>query len=244
MTQEDSFKYTNLDLSNIDGRGLKFICDGSLCRVGKHLRMLGVDCVYNSSINMNYLLFLARKDDLVILTKNRGMVKHIISQKKNHEARKLRNESNHVDEDTEEVKQWKTDRSEWIAREREQNKDFDNDEIEEEEEEEQEEFYEYKFYFVKSVKNLNMIDEVVNVFKISFIPEKVFSICLKCNNKILPVEKEEVKGQVYDNVYNKYDEFFRCTNCKQVYWGPDDKNQNFATALDFASKYSYKPSTV
>ncbi|QDA32500.1 hypothetical protein FH039_09735 [Thermococcus indicus] len=42
--------------------------------------------------------------------------------------------------------------------------------------------------------------------------------CPKCNGPIRPVGKEEVKGKVPESVYERYDEFYVCENCGQIYW--------------------------
>ncbi|WP_461865350.1 Mut7-C RNAse domain-containing protein [Thermococcus sp.] len=42
--------------------------------------------------------------------------------------------------------------------------------------------------------------------------------CPKCNGLILPVSKDEVRNKVPESIYQKYDEFYICTNCGQIYW--------------------------
>ncbi|AEK73868.1 hypothetical protein GQS_09875 [Thermococcus sp. 4557] len=42
--------------------------------------------------------------------------------------------------------------------------------------------------------------------------------CPKCNGLIRPVSKEEVKDRVPESVYERYDEFYVCENCGQIYW--------------------------
>ncbi len=42
--------------------------------------------------------------------------------------------------------------------------------------------------------------------------------CPKCNGPIRPASKEEVKDRVPPTVYEKYDEFYICQNCGQIYW--------------------------
>ncbi|WP_297508622.1 Mut7-C RNAse domain-containing protein [Thermococcus sp.] len=42
--------------------------------------------------------------------------------------------------------------------------------------------------------------------------------CPKCNGPIRPVPKDTVKGKVPPKVYEKYDEFYVCENCGQIYW--------------------------
>lgn len=42
--------------------------------------------------------------------------------------------------------------------------------------------------------------------------------CPKCNGLIRKAEKEEIKSKVPHNVYAKYNEFYVCTKCGQIYW--------------------------
>ncbi|NJE10811.1 Mut7-C RNAse domain-containing protein [Thermococcus sp. MAR1] len=42
--------------------------------------------------------------------------------------------------------------------------------------------------------------------------------CPKCNGPIRPASKGEVKGRVPESVYERYDEFYVCQNCGQIYW--------------------------
>ncbi|WP_054840063.1 Mut7-C RNAse domain-containing protein [Thermococcus sp. JCM 11816] len=40
----------------------------------------------------------------------------------------------------------------------------------------------------------------------------------KCNGLIVRIPKEEVKGKVPESVYERYEEFYVCKNCGQIYW--------------------------
>jgi len=42
--------------------------------------------------------------------------------------------------------------------------------------------------------------------------------CPKCNGVILPVSREVVKDKVPPNVYERYEEFYVCKQCGQIYW--------------------------
>lgn len=42
--------------------------------------------------------------------------------------------------------------------------------------------------------------------------------CPKCNGRIRRVPKEELKCRVPTAVYERYDEFYVCESCGQVYW--------------------------
>jgi len=42
--------------------------------------------------------------------------------------------------------------------------------------------------------------------------------CPKCNGPIERVPKESIKDRVPERVYERYDEFYMCKNCGQIYW--------------------------
>ena len=42
--------------------------------------------------------------------------------------------------------------------------------------------------------------------------------CPKCNGPLRRASKGEVKGKVPERVYERYDEFYVCENCGQIYW--------------------------
>jgi len=44
------------------------------------------------------------------------------------------------------------------------------------------------------------------------------SRCPKCNSKIRPINKEEVRDKIPESTYKTYNEFWVCTRCGQVYW--------------------------
>jgi hypothetical protein len=44
------------------------------------------------------------------------------------------------------------------------------------------------------------------------------SRCPKCNTKIRPASKNTVAGRVPDGTLSRYEEFWECPNCGQIYW--------------------------
>ncbi len=42
--------------------------------------------------------------------------------------------------------------------------------------------------------------------------------CPKCNGPLRRASKEEVRGKVPPKVYERYDEFYVCERCGQIYW--------------------------
>jgi uncharacterized protein len=48
--------------------------------------------------------------------------------------------------------------------------------------------------------------------------DKILSRCSDCNQEIVQVNKEQVKGNVPDGVYNRQDTFWYCETCDKYYW--------------------------
>jgi uncharacterized protein with PIN domain len=67
--------------------------------------------------------------------------------------------------------------------------------------------------------------------KLSFLPDadRMFTICVKCNESLMEVEKRKISGMVPDYVFAGYSEFHMCPRCKGVFWPGThrDNVQNF-----------------
>ncbi len=49
--------------------------------------------------------------------------------------------------------------------------------------------------------------------------EKLFSKCIRCNFLLEEVgDKEQIRGKVHPNVYERFDSFFTCPKCGTVFW--------------------------
>ncbi|KAF0974681.1 hypothetical protein FDP41_006155 [Naegleria fowleri] len=245
------------------GIELKFICDATLGRVAKHIRMMGGDAFYDANMNTNYMLYIARTENRIILTKNRTLINQLGYQrkenelkKKKYQERKLLNQqqgrSDALKGDVSRDHEREMEELEKIYRE--QGLEFNREDFEEFEEIDEEENGNnnlsddnsyptdgYVYYFVKGRNFRDMINEVVNFFKIEFDEQRIFTICIQCNHPIYQVEKESIKDSVYSSVYNLYSSFFKCSGCSKIYWGKDHCNEhiNFKTAKSFAKIYSY-----
>lgn len=44
------------------------------------------------------------------------------------------------------------------------------------------------------------------------------SRCSKCNSSVEEIDKEMVEGEVPDGVYERQENFWKCTGCAQIYW--------------------------
>jgi len=45
-----------------------------------------------------------------------------------------------------------------------------------------------------------------------------FSRCADCNSQLIAVDKDSIKGQVDEHVWNYFNQFSRCTGCHKLYW--------------------------
>jgi uncharacterized protein len=72
-------------------------------------------------------------------------------------------------------------------------------------------------YYLRSQNPLEQTVEVVRRFDLGSIFSP-FSRCLRCNALLEPIEKERVIGHLEPLTKIYYNEFRRCTGCRQVYW--------------------------
>ena len=47
---------------------------------------------------------------------------------------------------------------------------------------------------------------------------KPFTRCSLCNGEVKPIDKNKIKNNVPEGVYERNDSFWRCKNCEQIYW--------------------------
>jgi len=84
-----------------------------------------------------------------------------------------------------------------------------------------------KIIFLKS----NSLDDMLREVH-SFIPletDRIFTRCIECNEKTIPVRKEDIKDLVPIYVYEHNEEFSRCKGCGKIYW----KGTHFERAMNF-----------
>ncbi len=72
-------------------------------------------------------------------------------------------------------------------------------------------------YMVRSEEPKVQVREVIVRYDLKkhFRP---FSRCLICNGLIAPVSRSDVQGEVPPRTARLFDEFFRCSSCRKVYW--------------------------
>ncbi|MEF8874295.1 MAG: Mut7-C RNAse domain-containing protein [Candidatus Thermoplasmatota archaeon] len=59
---------------------------------------------------------------------------------------------------------------------------------------------------------------IKEVLKKHNVEIKPLTRCSKCNRVVEKVEREEAKGEVPENVYERNEDFWHCERCDQYYW--------------------------
>jgi uncharacterized protein with PIN domain len=62
-----------------------------------------------------------------------------------------------------------------------------------------------------------------------------FSRCLVCNVLLDVMARKEVEGEVPDFIFHHYQEFYRCSQCRRIYW-PGTHQQNMQKRIKEISK--------
>lgn len=72
-------------------------------------------------------------------------------------------------------------------------------------------------YFVRATYPWDQLKEVIIRFDLRDQIE-AFKRCLPCNGLLEKVSKQEVKDQLNAQTMRYYQEFFRCPDCKRIFW--------------------------
>jgi uncharacterized protein with PIN domain len=72
--------------------------------------------------------------------------------------------------------------------------------------------------FVENDRVENQIEEVLEKLDLQPEPEKLFTLCLRCNESLKDANPEEVRPLVPDYVFRTQSEFRMCPGCGGVFW--------------------------
>jgi len=73
-------------------------------------------------------------------------------------------------------------------------------------------------FFVEGTNETEKLAAMANRFNLKLEVDVSVSRCPKCNTRIGPIPKEKVVSRVPEKTFSRYEEFWECPNCKQVYW--------------------------
>lgn len=72
-------------------------------------------------------------------------------------------------------------------------------------------------HFVQSIHPHEQLKEIIDAFDLSN-HLNLLSRCMACNGVIDKVNKQEVEEQLMPGTRKNFEEFFRCSQCRKVYW--------------------------
>lgn len=77
---------------------------------------------------------------------------------------------------------------------------------------------------------------VISRLSLKIKKEKMYTLCLGCNEPVHPVDKEIIRDLVPQFVFENFSHFNRCEKCRKIYW-PGTHQRN---ALQFLEKNNIK----
>ena len=73
-------------------------------------------------------------------------------------------------------------------------------------------------YYVEGKSESEHLAEVAKRYSLLLTIDMDKSHCPICNTKLTPTPKEKLQGELEKNTFTYYDKFWKCPNCRQIYW--------------------------
>ena len=73
-------------------------------------------------------------------------------------------------------------------------------------------------YYVEGKTESESLAEVAKRYGLSLMIDMDKSHCPVCNTKLKQTPKEQLQNELKKNTFTYYDKFWKCTNCRQIYW--------------------------
>jgi len=66
---------------------------------------------------------------------------------------------------------------------------------------------------------------VTNSLSLKIDPQKMYTLCLRCNERLEPIVKESIRHLVPQYVFENCSHFNQCEKCRKIYWqGTHERN--------------------
>lgn len=72
-------------------------------------------------------------------------------------------------------------------------------------------------YYVRAIHPKDQLAEIINKFDL-YSQTDPLTRCLNCNHLLLNAGKEEIREEVDPDTFRIYNEFYRCPDCRKIYW--------------------------
>jgi len=90
-----------------------------------------------------------------------------------------------------------------------------------------------RLFLITGVDIASQLNDVIGKYSLKINQQKMFGICLECNEKFYPVAREDVRDLVPLFVFENCTQYNQCPLCHNVYWvGTHQRN-----ALEFMKKH-------
>lgn len=99
-------------------------------------------------------------------------------------------------------------------------------------------------YFVRASHPREQLLEVLRRFDL-FASIEAFSRCLRCNDRIVPIPKQEVLDLLPRQTRQHFDAFYQCAGCGRVYWKGShyERMQRFVDGIIEAGRTAVRDGT-
>jgi hypothetical protein len=88
-------------------------------------------------------------------------------------------------------------------------------------------------FLITGIDIASQLNDVINKYSLIVDQQKMFGLCLICNEKLYPVAKETVRDLVPPFVFENCTEYNQCPRCHKIYWvGTHQRN-----AMEFMKKH-------
>lgn len=89
-------------------------------------------------------------------------------------------------------------------------------------------------YWLRSTNPREQLIEVITYFDLKK-KVNIFSRCMVCNHGLIKIRKEEAMAYLEPKTGKYFDEFYQCTNCKNIYW----KGSHYKKMMEFVNSLLY-----
>ena len=74
------------------------------------------------------------------------------------------------------------------------------------------------FYYVEGKTEPDRIAEVAKRYSLPLAIDMDKSHCPICNTKLAAASKEQLQSELEKNTFTYYSKFWKCSNCRKIYW--------------------------
>ena len=94
--------------------------------------------------------------------------------------------------------------------------------------------------FIWSNNPFDQLREVIDTLGIIYTDTHPFSRCIRCNTRIQPVEKESVRRNVPDFIWQTCDIFKICGRCRRIYWPGSHTQRSHDIIMRLFDRYDHR----